>query len=136
MSPQGILMKKLLIALAMSSFALTAFAAGSPMNEDFTELLSISDKVLEAAKAGDGTTVSSLAEQGVLVAKDQGMKGQSPGLQRVAERMKAAKKAGKKGDFAKATTVMNEAIAEMKKEKPKPNFGGGSEQTSYKFGSE
>jgi hypothetical protein len=127
-------MRKILIALVMSSFALTAFAAGSPMNEDFTELLGISDKIIEAAKNSDGTTVTSLAEQGVLVAKDQGMKGQSPGLQRVAERMKAAKKAGKKGDFEKATTVMNEAKAEMTKVKPKPNFGGGSEDTAYKFG--
>ncbi|WP_394752688.1 hypothetical protein [Crenothrix sp.] len=124
-------MKKILATLAISLFTLTAFAAGSPLNEDFTELLSISDKILEAAKSSDGATVTSLAEQGVLVAKDQGMKGQSPGLQRVAERMKAAKKAGKKGDFEKATTVMNEAIAEMKKVKPAPHFGGGSESTSY-----
>jgi hypothetical protein len=124
-------MKKLLIALAMSSFALTAFAAGSPLHEDFTELLTISNKIIEAAKSSDGTAVTSLAEQGVLVAKDQGMKGQSPGLQRVAERMKAAKKAGKKGDFEKATTVMNEAVAEMSKVKAPPHFGGGSESTSY-----
>lgn len=126
-------MRKIFAALIISLFSVTAFAAGSPMNEDFTELLSISDKILEAAKNSDGTTVSSLAEQGILVAKDQGMKGQSPGLQRVSERMKAAKKAGKKGDFEKATKAINEAVAEMKKPKGTPKFGGGSEQTNYKF---
>jgi hypothetical protein len=128
------IMKKILSVLAISVFSLAAHAAGSPMNEDFTELLSISNKVLEAAKSSDGETVSQLAEQGMQVTKDQGMKGQSPGLQRVGERMKKAKKAGKKGDFAAATAAMNEAIAEMQKEKPKPNFGGGSEDTAYKFG--
>lgn len=127
-------MKKILAALVMSSFALTAFAAGSPMNEDFTKLIGISNQVLEAAKNSDGEKVTTLADEGLQTTKDQGITGQSPGLQRVAERMKKAKKAGKKGDFETATTAMNEAITEMQKVKPAPNFGGGSEDTAYKFG--
>lgn len=129
-------MKKLLSALAISLFSAAAFAAGSPMNEDFSKLIGISNQVLEAAKNSDGEKVSSLAEEGLQAAKDQGATGQSPGLQKVSERMKKAKKAGKKGDFETATTVMNEAIAEMSKPKSKPNFGGGSEDTAYKFGTQ
>ena len=127
-------MKKLLAALAISLFSATAFAAGSPMNEDFTKLIGISNQVLEAAKSSNGEKVTALAEEGLQAAKDQGITGQSPALQRVAERMKKAKKAGKKGDFATATTAMDEAIAEMSKPKQEPKFGGGSEQTNYNFG--
>jgi hypothetical protein len=129
-------MRNIFAALVISFFSAAAFAAGSPLNEDFTELLGISDKILEASKNLNGNAVSELAEQGLAVAKDQGMKGQSPKLQRVSERLKAAKKAGKKDDFEKVNTVINEAIAEMNKPVPKPNFGGGSEQTSYKFGTD
>ena len=129
-------MKKLLAGLAISVFSLAAHAAGSPLNEDFSQLIGISEKILEAAKASDNTTVVQLAEEGISVAKDQGMKGQSPSLQRVSEKLKAAKKAGKKSDFAAVNTSVEAAIAEMKKPKEAPKFGGGSEQTNYKFGSE
>jgi hypothetical protein len=119
-------MRNILATLLISLFSLTAFAAGSPMHEDFTELLGISDKMLEAAKQADGPGFTQLAEQGLSVAKDQNMKGTSPGLQRVMERMKHAKKAGKKGDFEKGTKLIEEAIAEMKKEKAPLQIGGGT----------
>lgn len=104
-----------------------ASAAGSPLHEDFSKLLEISDKMLEAAKAKDETAFSTAAGEASDAAKDQGMHGNSPRLQRVSTAFKKAKKAAKTGNFDEATTIINDAVAEMKKPDTKPTFGGTTE---------
>jgi ribosomal protein S20 len=126
---RGFLMnfKKLLVAVLMAMFSMgVVYAAGEPMNEDFTELLSISDKLLDAAKNKDITAFEAAAREGSDVAKEQGMKGSSLKVQRVSTMFKKAKKAAKEGNFDEATTVVNEAISEMKREKAAVKFGGGT----------
>lgn len=121
--------RNILAVLMLSLFSLgVAQAAGSPMNEDFTTLLGIADKMIAAGKQADSTTFTTLASEGVDVAKDQGNKGLSITLQRVMGKFKQAKKmVSKGGDFEGAVKLVEEAVVEMKKPPVKPNFGGGSE---------
>jgi hypothetical protein len=111
----------LLLSLSTSG---VAFAAGSPINEDYTTLIALGEKMLAASKASDVTTFSSVATEASDVAKDQGNKGNSPRLQRISSKIKQAKKSVKAGDFPQATALIEEAIVEMKKTNPAPKWGG------------
>jgi len=102
-------------------------AAGQPLHEDYTTLIAISDKMLEAAKASDVTAFTAAASEASDVAKDQGNKGNSPRLQRVSTAFKKAKKAAKAGDFTSATSIIEGAKVEMAKPDAKPTFGGTTE---------
>jgi len=120
--------KHILAALMLSLFTMSAAqAAGQPIHEDFTTLLGLSDKMLEAAKAKDVTGFTTAASEASDVAKDQGNKGNSPRLQRVSTAFKKAKKAAKAGNFEEATTIIDAAVLEMKKPDTKPTFGGTTE---------
>lgn len=103
------------------------YAAGSPIHEDFTALLALADKMLEAGKAKDKDAFVNAATEAGAVAKDQGNKGNSPRLQRVSTKFKQAKKAAKSGDFTFANSLIDETVAEMKKPDAKPTFGGTTE---------
>lgn len=113
------------LLLSLASFGVV-HAAGSPMHEDFTQLLSIADKTLEAGKQKDVTAFTANATEAVDVAKDQGNKGLSITLQRVMGKFKGAKKAVKGGDFDAGIKLVEEAVAEMKKPPAEVKFGGGS----------
>lgn len=104
-----------------------AQAAGSPIHEDYTALLAVSEKMLEAAKAQDITAFTTVASEASDIAKDQGNKGNSPRLQRISTKIKQAKKAAKAGDFTLATSLTEEARVEMNKPDVKPTFGGTTE---------
>ncbi len=120
--------RKILAVAALTFLALgNVYAAGSPLHEDYTALLAISDKMLEAAKASDTTAFSAAASEASDVAKDQGNKGNSPRLQRISTKIKQAKKAAKGGDFTLATKLVEEARVEMNKPDTKPTFGGMAE---------
>jgi hypothetical protein len=120
--------KHILAAIMLSLFSIgVAQAAGSPLHEDYTALLAISGKMLEAAKAKDVTGFTAAASEASDVAKDQGNKGNSPRLQRISTKIKQAKKAAKSGDFDKATSLTEEAKVEMEKPDVKPTFGGTTE---------
>ena len=99
-------------------------AAGSPINEDYTALIALGEKMLAASKASDATSFTAVATEASEVAKDQGNKGNSPRLQRISSKIKQAKKSVKSGDFALATAQVEEALLEMKKTNPKPQWGG------------
>ncbi|WP_411726331.1 hypothetical protein [Methyloglobulus sp.] len=119
----------ILAALMLSLFSLGVVnAAGQPINEDFTALIALAEKMIAAGKASDTSGFVDAASEASAVAKDQGMKGNSITVQRVSTKFKVAKKAVKSGDFAKGIKEAEEAIVEMKKEKPALNFGGGSEK--------
>lgn len=111
----------LLLSLCSSSIV---YAAGSPINEDYTALIALGEKMLQASKASDATTFSAAATEASEVAKDQGNKGNSPRLQRISNKIKQAKKAVKAGDFPQATSLIEEAMVEMKKTNGPPTWGG------------
>ncbi len=117
--------RHILAAMMLSLVSLgVAQAAGSPLHEDYTALIGISDKMLEAAKANDAAAFATAASEASDVAKDQGNKGNSPRLQRISTKIKQAKKAAKAGDFMLATSLVDEAKVEMKKPDVAPTFGG------------
>ncbi|MEQ1560952.1 MAG: hypothetical protein ABL933_18705 [Methyloglobulus sp.] len=117
--------KHILAVLLLSLCSTGAvYAAGSPINEDYTALIALGEKMLEASKASDATAFSATATEASDVAKDQGNKGNSPRLQRISTKIKMAKKAVKAGDFGLATSLTEEALAEMKKTNGKPTWGG------------
>jgi hypothetical protein len=121
--------RHILAALLLSLFSMgVVHAAGSPINEDFTALKTLANKMIEAGNAKDKDAFVNAASEASAVAKDQGNKGNSPTLQRISTKFKVAKKAVKTGDFAKGIKEAEESIVEMDKPKPKLNFGGGSEK--------
>lgn len=117
--------KHILVALLLSLCSSgMVYAAGSPINEDYTALIALGEKMLEASKASDATAFSAAATEASEVAKDQGNKGNSPRLQRISTKIKQAKKAVKSGDFPQAATLTEEALTEMKKTNAAPTWGG------------
>lgn len=120
--------RHILAAMMLSLLSIgAAQAAGSPIHEDYTALLTLSQKMLDAAKASDATGFTAAATEASDVAKDQGNKGNSPRLQRISTKIKMAKKAVKAGDFGLATSLTEEARVEMEKPDQKPTFGGTTE---------
>jgi predicted ATP-grasp superfamily ATP-dependent carboligase len=115
------IMMVLLLSLSASGMV---YAAGSPINEDYTALIALGDKMLAASKASDVSTFAIVATEASDVAKVQGNKGNSPRLQRISTKIKQAKKSVKAGDFLQATTLIEEALAEMKKTNAAPQWGG------------
>jgi hypothetical protein len=117
--------KQISVALLLSLCASgMVYAAGSPINEDYSALIALGEKMLASSKAADSTGFTAIATEASEVAKDQGNKGNSPRLQRISTKIKMAKKAVKSGDFGLATTLTEEALVEMKKTNGKPTWGG------------
>jgi hypothetical protein len=120
--------RHILAAMMLSLLTMgVAQAAGSPLHEDYTALLGLSDKMIEAAKAKDAAAFATVASEASDVAKDQGNKGNSPRLQRISTKIKQAKKAAKAGNFEEANSIVDEAVIEMKKPDVPPTFGGTTE---------
>lgn len=117
---------KYILALLLLSLSASgvAIAAGSPIKEDYTTLIALGEKMLAASKASDATTFSAAATEASDVAKDQGNKGNSPRLQRISSKIKQAKRSVKTGDFPQSTALIEEALVEMKKTNPAPQWGG------------
>jgi len=116
-----------------SKFALTAgilsvalsgnlLAAGGPMNEDLTSLAVPAQKAIEAGKAGNAAVFQAEAETALKEAKS---KTDSAAQQRVAGKLKRALEAGKNGDLATGTQLVEESMRDMKKAGA-PQFGGGN----------
>ncbi len=117
--------KHILVVLFLSlGSSNLVYAAGSPINEDYTSLIALGEKMLAASKTSNASSFSTLASEASDVAKDQGSKGNSPRLQRISTKIKQAKKAAKADNFLQATTLIEESIAEMKKTNSPPQWGG------------
>ena len=108
--------KKLWVVLALALFTSSfVYAAGEPINEDFSAIVALSEKMIQAGKQADSTGFVAAAEEASTLVKEQGMKGNSPKLQKLAPKFKAAKKAVNDGDFDKGVKLVEEALATMKK---------------------
>lgn len=108
--------KKLWVVLLLALFSSSlVYAAGEPMNEDFSAIIALSEKMVQAGKQADSTGFIAAADEASSLVKEQGMKGNSPKLQKVAPKFKAAKKAVKEGDFDKGVKLIEEALVSMKK---------------------
>ncbi len=102
-----------ILAMCLLSVNL-AFAVGEPLNQDLSGLVALSEKMIQAGKQADSTGFVTAAEEASSLAKEEGMKGNSPKLQKVSPKFKAAKKAVKDGDFDKGIKLIEEALAVLK----------------------
>ena len=58
--------KHIIMVLLLSLFASSAvYAAGSPINEDYTALIALGEKMLEASKASDSTAFTTIASRSI-----------------------------------------------------------------------
>lgn len=112
------------LAAVLLSVALSGslFAAGGPMNEDLTSLAVPAQKAVDAGRAGNAAVFQTEAEAALKEAKS---KTDSAAQQRVAGKLKRAVEAGKNGDLAAATQLVEESMRDMKKAGA-PQFGGGN----------
>jgi len=105
------------MALLLSFGSLAAHAAGSPMNESFTNLITLSNNALEIGKKGDTQAFIDSTTIAWEALKVQNEKGSSIRLQRANAKLKAAIKAAKAGNLPEGIANVEQGIAEMQLEK-------------------
>lgn len=114
-------------ALLLSAFSINgAQAAGSPMHEDFTQLSALTQKAIETGKTGNNAAFVADAEAAFKLAKEKSTTANSPAIQRITSKLKAAMNEAKEGKVTEATADLEEALAKMKEGTKPPQFGGGS----------
>lgn len=109
--------KYLFAALFLSTLSLGAFAAGSPMNESFTNLITLSNDAVEAGKQGDAKVFIEKINIALEALKAQDNKGSSIRLQRASNKLKVALKAAKAGDLQEGIDEIQQGIVIMEIEK-------------------
>jgi ABC-type lipoprotein release transport system permease subunit len=120
-------MKTIFAAMLLAVFSLSvAYAAGGGFNEEFTDLLALSQKAVATGKQGNADAFLQDVEAALNQAKTQNDLHNSVSLDRIISRLKSAKAAGMAGNLPEGTAKVEEAISYMGK-KPPPKFGGGSE---------
>ncbi len=102
----------LLIIFSIFTFA-DAYAAGSTINEDFTLVKSLCDDMVQLAKQGNKEGFLELADSALKLSEAL-RRDNSMAIDRFRPKIRAAKKAGKEGDFDKAITFLEEAKPLMK----------------------
>ena len=117
---------KVLTAMLLAFFFMNvSYAAGNPINEDFTQLLALSNKAIVAGDEGNTAAFLESAEAAVDRANVQINQRNSMSLERLLPRLKAAVRQGKAGDLSAGTESVKEAVSYMG-DKPAPKFGGGN----------
>ena len=109
--------KYILMALLLSFVSLQAYAAGSPLNESFTNLIALSNNAVEVGKKGDTQAFIDSATVAWEALKEQNEKGSSIRLQRANAKLKAAIKAAKAGNLQQGIADVEQGIVEMQLEK-------------------
>lgn len=88
-------------------------AAGAVLNEDFTLVRSLCDDMVELAKKGNKEGFVELADSALKLSEAQ-RRDNSMAIDRFRPKLRAAKKAGKAGDFDAAIGFVQEAKTLMK----------------------
>ena len=89
------------------------YAAGSKINEDFTLVKALCDDMEQLAKQGDKEGFLELANSALNLSEAL-RRDNSMAIDRFRPKIRAAKKAGKEGDFTKAINFLEEAKPLMK----------------------
>ncbi len=103
-----------------------AMAAGSPMNEDFTQLVTLSQKAIETGKTGTVEAFATDAETAFKASKEKLTTANSPAMQRITGKLKIGMNEAKAGKVAEGTAAIQEALSIMKEPPKAQKFGGGS----------
>ncbi len=111
--------KYFFIALLLSLFSVGALAAGSPLNESFTNLIALTNNAIEVGASGDAPAFVDSVKVALDSLSEQNDQGSSIRLQRANAKMKAAVKAGKAGkagNVQEGVSLLEKAVVEMQKE--------------------
>jgi hypothetical protein len=112
------------LAIFLSFFLLgNVYAAGSPVNEDFSTVASLCDDMIASAKKGNKESFLGLANAALKLSEAQ-RRDNSMAIDRFRPKLRAAKKAANSGDFDKAIVYLEEAKSLMKP--AKASWDGGS----------
>lgn len=114
-------------ALLLSCFLVSGVqAAGSPINENFKQLVSLSEKAVATGKLGNVEAFEVDTAAAFKQAKEQSTTANSPAMQRISSKLRAAMNAAKDGKIPEGSALIEEAIANMKEGTKPAKFGGGS----------
>lgn len=120
-------LKYAFVALLLSVFSMGgALAAGSPMHEDFAQLSALTQKAIATGKSGNVEAFTADADAAFKLAKEKSTTANSPAMQRITSKLKAALNEAKAGKLPEGTAALEEALANMKQGTAAPKFGGGS----------
>jgi hypothetical protein len=109
--------KYFIAALLLSMLSMGAYAAGSPMNENFTNLIALSNNALESGKQGDSQAFIDKTNTTLAALKIQEEKGSSIRLQRASAKIKTALKSAKAGDLQAGIAGVQQGIDIMEVDK-------------------
>ncbi|WP_150047974.1 hypothetical protein [Methylomonas rhizoryzae] len=109
--------RNLLVALLLSCASLSVQAAGSPLNESFTNLIALSRNAVEIGKTGDTEGFIDSAKVAWEALKKQNENGSSIRLQRANAKLKAGIKAAKAGNLPEGVAEVEQGIVEMQVDK-------------------
>ena len=98
-------------------------AAGSPVNEDFSLVRDLCDDMVDMAKKGNKEAFLESADTALKLSEAM-RRDNSMAIDRFRPKLRAAKKAGKSGDFDAAIPLVEEAKSLMKP--AKASWDGGS----------
>jgi hypothetical protein len=120
-------LKHAFAALLLSAFSIGgAQAAGSPMNEDYTQLAAATQKAVATGKTGTVEAFAADAEVAFKIAKEKLTTLTSPSMQRITSKIKTGMNEAKAGKVAEGTAALEEALGMMKEGPKAQKFGGGS----------
>ncbi len=120
-------LKHAFAALLLSAFSISgAQAAGSPMNEDFSEIVALSQKAVATGKTGTVEAFAADADAAYKASKEKLTRANSPAMQRITGKLKNGANEAKAGKVAEGTAAIEEALAIMKEPPKQQKFGGGS----------
>jgi len=120
-------LKHAFAALLLSAFSISgAQAAGSPMNEDFSEIVTLSQKAIATAKTGTVEAFAADADAAYKASKEKLTRANSPAMQRITGKLKIGANQAKDGKVAEGTAAIEEAIKIMNEPRKEQKFGGGS----------
>ena len=107
--------KYFLLASLLSLFSLGTQAAGSPLNESFTNLIALSNNAIEVGKTGDAPAFVESTRIVLAALGEQNDQGSSARLQRAGSNMKKALRAGKANNLPEGIANLENAIEAMQK---------------------
>jgi hypothetical protein len=109
-------------ALLLSVLSMGAYAAGSPMNENFANLIALSNNALESGKQGDNQAFIDKTNTTLAALKAQEEKGSSIRLQRASSKIKGALKSAKAGDLQAGIDGIQQGIDIMEIDKKSTSY--------------
>lgn len=107
----------ILAAFILSILSMGALAAGSPMNESFTNLIALSNSAIESGKQGDKQGFIDKVNTALTSLKEQDEKGSSIRLQRASTKLKTALKSAKADNLAEGVSQIEEGIKIMEEKR-------------------